>query len=481
MNAQRVPSNCSQSRRIVSNRALALLVGLAFLIGGGSFARGAEKAADVPRYKLQPGQELVYRIVPPAEKDKSENNNSGPKTEWTFDVVKQNADGSCRILFRQKTTYGASNVYWSEGYFDVGPDGRILENTTLTAMADPTMLFPQLPADAEGAHATWSTALAFNDTRREMKSPDGAPAVGSTEWKFTADEHNAFEVVYLMTTHREYTFDLARGLATKIVTTYTQGWPEGRSAEPVVQTIELASAQMLENTDLAALADETDRYFTAIEGYDKLVTRASSDFAHTGELLDQAETELKQMQEQFKQPLLATMVKNKLDGFGKSRKYMTDSAKQFGKLIDKPSAEWKTTDLEGQPKSLEDYRGQVVLMDFWYRGCGWCIRAMPQIKELTNDFKDQKVAVLGMNNDQKLDDALFVIEKLGLNYPTLKNGKGAEGINVHYGINGWPTLVVLDGKGTVRHIHVGYSPTLRRDLGEKIRELLAENVADTAK
>ena len=40
---------------------------------------------------------------------------------------------------------------------------------------------------------------------------------------------------------------------------------------------------------------------------------------------------------------------------------------------------------------------------------------------------------------------------------------------------------MLDGKGVVRHIHVGYSPTLRQDLGDKIRELLAENKAEATK
>ena len=251
-------------------------------------------------------------------------------------------------MFRQKTSYGASNEYWSEGYFDLTPEGRILENTTLTAMGDPTMLFPQLPADAEGAHAAWSSTIAFNDTRRDMKAPDGAPVAGSTEWKFGADEHNAFEVVYLLSTHRDYTFDLARGLVTKVVTTYNQGWPEGRSAEPVVQTIELAGTKMLEGADLAALGEEIDRYFSAIEDSEKLASRASSDFAHSAELLDQAEAELKKIQEQLKHPILATMVKNKLTSFDKSRKYMIDSADKFGKLIDKPSVEWKTTDLEGQ-------------------------------------------------------------------------------------------------------------------------------------
>jgi hypothetical protein len=63
---------------------------------------------------------------------------------------------------------------------------------------------------------------------------------------------------------------------------------------------------------------------------------------------------------------------------------------------------------------------------------------------------------------------------MGLNYDTLKNGENEEGIHAKYGVQGWPTLVILDGAGVVRHIHIGYSPRLREELGKKVRELLAE-------
>ena len=171
------------------------------------------------------------------------------------------------------------------------------------------------------------------------------------------------------------------------------------------------------------------------------------------------------------------MLKNSLEQHKQSRGYYLETAERFAKLIGQRSDDWKTEDLEGHPRSLADYRGKVVLLDFWYRGCGWCIRAMPQLKQLADDFPRDKVAVLGMNNDRNLDDARLVIEKMGLNYETLKNGGNENGIHAKYGVRGWPTLVILDGAGVVRHVHSGYSPTLRQKLGDKIRELLDENIA----
>ena len=108
------------------------------------------------------------------------------------------------------------------------------------------------------------------------------------------------------------------------------------------------------------------------------------------------------------------------------------------------------------------------MLDFWYRGCGWCVRAMPQISQLADDFKGQPVAVLGMNTDREEKDAKFVVEAMKLDYPMLK----AEGLPKKYGVQGFPTLVIIGPDGTVRDLHVGYSPTLREEVGKTIRELL---------
>jgi thiol-disulfide isomerase/thioredoxin len=126
-------------------------------------------------------------------------------------------------------------------------------------------------------------------------------------------------------------------------------------------------------------------------------------------------------------------------------------------------------DLDGKSHSLKEYRGKVVVLDFWYRGCGWCVRAMPQINQLAEDFKDQPVAILGMNTDREEKDAKFVVEAMALKYPNLK----AAGLPQKYGVQGFPTLILIGPDGTVRDLHVGYSPTLREDVAKEIRALLA--------
>jgi hypothetical protein len=58
---------------------------------------------------------------------------------------------------------------------------------------------------------------------------------------------------------------------------------------------------------------------------------------------------------------------------------------------------------------------------------------------------------------------------MALKYPTLKAEKQPE----KFSVRGFPTLIIIDPKGRVHDVHVGYSPTLRKDVGKQIQELLA--------
>ncbi len=92
------------------------------------------------------------------------------------------------------------------------------------------------------------------------------------------------------------------------------------------------------------------------------------------------------------------------------------------------------------------------------------------MKQLEEDFRDQPVTFLGMNTDLNEADAKFVIDKMGLTYTTLK----ASGLPEKYGVRGFPTLVIVDKQGKVQDFYVGYSPELRKEVGEIVRGLLAK-------
>ncbi len=97
------------------------------------------------------------------------------------------------------------------------------------------------------------------------------------------------------------------------------------------------------------------------------------------------------------------------------------------------------------------------------------MRAMPQVKQLVDDFKGRPVIVLGMNNDDHHEEAgRSVIERMELNYPNLK----ADSLPEKYKVESFPTLLVSDRKGIIRAAHVGYSPRLREEVTESVEKLL---------
>jgi hypothetical protein len=73
-----------------------------------------------------------------------------------------------------------------------------------------------------------------------------------------------------------------------------------------------------------------------------------------------------------------------------------------------------------------------------------------------------------VNTDAKEEDARRVVDKMGLNYPTLKAGD----IPKDYKVEIFPTLIVIDQEGVVREIHLGYSETLREEISRVVDGLL---------
>src|SRR6476620_5018732 len=101
---------------------------------------------------------------------------------------------------------------------------------------------------------------------------------------------------------------------------------------------------------------------------------------------------------------------------------------------------------------------------------------MARINPLAKAYASKGVVVLGMNTDEKQEDATFVIDKMHLAYDSLKTPNE---LPAKYAVRGFPTLVVIDQQGIVRHLHVGYSPTLRKDLGEILDNLLKKDFQKT--
>lgn len=457
--------------RFIRNRP-AMLAALVSLVAAGIIE--AETNPPLPRYDLKPGREFHYR----ASSDfKYGRGGYTTRTEWKGWVTRKNDDGSSRVILRHQSQFlpqsSSGNGKAAQepppnvtiAYIDIFPDGRILDNDTLGTEVAPAHILPGLPGDAAQAKAGWSAAGRDVDSRIECK-PVADDGKGSGVWSFQGEWFGPANRIYESTYQTKFAFDPKLGLIRRAETQNTQRYSiDGKGTG----TTELVATEQHDPAWTKTFAEEADRYFAANRASQALLVGVTKDANRVSAIMTDAETTLAKAKEALTLPIFRDQIDQLIRQQKRLASYYTEEAKGNAKVIGQMAAEWTTTDLEGKTHSLTDYRGKVVILDFWSRGCGWCVQAMPQVKQLAEEFKDQPVAVLGMNTDTNEEDAKFVAEVMRLNYPSMKS----EALPEKYHVRGFPTLFVVDQKGRIADIHVGYSPTLRAAVSTSVKQLLS--------
>ena len=439
-----------------------ILVSVIALLMAASSGRGQ------PKYKLELGQELAYRTTYTFKYGvKDRTGEVVRRTDWAVWVVRANPDGSRRVVVRQEEKQqqvsggrkldrpGQTRVL----YADIFPDGRVSPNPTITPQAQFELLFPRLPKDAT-EEAGWSWT---HDGGRIVAKP---VKKGGAGFRFETATDTPENAIFVSTNTSVVTFDPELGRVAGGTFAGTQEYGLKGKGEGA---IEFVAARPTDAAAAKLLASESAGYFESLTAYTHAKVRTrNSDAGTTEKRLRDALAALKAANAGLAHPVLKADFATRLKQSEQEAAAAVEDAKRRAGVVGKPAPEFASTEVGGRAFRLADLKGKVVVLDFWYRGCGWCIKAMPQLNGLTEDFAGQPVAVLGMNTDEDEADARFVIEKMGLKYPTVR----AKGAADKLGVEGFPTLVVIDKAGVVHDIHVGYSPTLRRDVGQQIRELL---------
>lgn len=121
---------------------------------------------------------------------------------------------------------------------------------------------------------------------------------------------------------------------------------------------------------------------------------------------------------------------------------------------------------------LSEFRGEVVMINFWATWCGPCRQEMPLLEKLYSRYRDVGFALLGVNIDGKSTTAKAMAKRLKVNYPILFDSD--KNVSKLYDVNAMPTTVMVDRDGRVRHIYRGYLPGHEDKYRAKIRGLLKE-------
>ena len=132
---------------------------------------------------------------------------------------------------------------------------------------------------------------------------------------------------------------------------------------------------------------------------------------------------------------------------------------------------WKLITLSDDSLSLADLKGKVVLIDFFYKSCHPCMKALPLLQKLYEKYKDQGLVVVGIDPfDNKIeDDMTNFLAKRGVTYPVLFSTRE---LPKQYSVSGYPTIYILDKEGKIIHRHSGYSEDMDAMLEEIILKKL---------
>jgi thiol-disulfide isomerase/thioredoxin len=120
---------------------------------------------------------------------------------------------------------------------------------------------------------------------------------------------------------------------------------------------------------------------------------------------------------------------------------------------------------------LADYKGKVVMLDFWASWCAPCRYEMPILQEVYDRYKEKGLVLIAVNAGEDRDTAARFVTSYGCTFPVALDPKGD--VSNLYGVSGFPSLIVIDRQGIIRKVHVGLAPDLKIRLTQELEMLLA--------
>lgn len=123
--------------------------------------------------------------------------------------------------------------------------------------------------------------------------------------------------------------------------------------------------------------------------------------------------------------------------------------------------------------SLSDFRGQVVVLDFWATWCGTCKELAPILAEIEEKYASRGVKVIGINQRQRKSVVEDFAKRNNYKAQILLDSNGA--VSAKYGATALPMVVIIDREGNVRETIRGLYPDMKKRIETEIEPLLAPN------
>ena len=137
-------------------------------------------------------------------------------------------------------------------------------------------------------------------------------------------------------------------------------------------------------------------------------------------------------------------------------------------MIGKPAPDFSATDIDGNPISLKDYHGKVVLLYFWATWCGPCIGNMPIVKKVYDANRDFGFDVIGINRDTEESDMFEYLNVCSLPWRQIYDGKEGP-LKKLYRVSGMPSKWLIDKDSNIIS-HKFRSTELNKLVNEAVKE-----------
>lgn len=141
-------------------------------------------------------------------------------------------------------------------------------------------------------------------------------------------------------------------------------------------------------------------------------------------------------------------------------------------LVGKPAPDFVLKATDGMNLRLSEFRGQVVLINFWARWAGDSREEMPALDRIHAAYEEAGLVVLGVSEDEDVRRAREFAAAMKLTYPILLDT--TPDIGRDYLLQKIPMTILVDRSGVVRYANVGYKSGDERIYSDQIRQLLRE-------
>ena len=127
---------------------------------------------------------------------------------------------------------------------------------------------------------------------------------------------------------------------------------------------------------------------------------------------------------------------------------------------------------DGQAFSLDELKGDVVMINFWATWCGPCRKEMPLLDALYKRYERLGFTLVGVNVEEDPSGADKFLQETPVSFPILYDTDNT--VSKLYDVNAMPSTVLVDRQGNMRYLHKGYKPGDENDYQNWIRSLIRE-------